>query len=56
MRIVLLIAAAVFVLAGCNANQTVNSSSQVSAGPYFPNYNPYNPVEYAQTNGFYGGR
>ncbi|MBV8106593.1 MAG: hypothetical protein JO223_18580 [Hyphomicrobiales bacterium] len=54
------LAAAAFALAGCNANQSVNVSSQrlsgVTAGSAFPNYNAYNPIEYAQTSGFYGGR
>ena len=40
-------------LAGCNANQTVNPSSQpasqVFAGHYL-DYNPYNPMSYAQNN------
>ena len=48
-----------FALAGCNANQGISVSSQtapaVSAGPYFPGYNPYDPTKYAQTSGFYGG-
>jgi hypothetical protein len=46
-------------LTGCNANQGVNRSSQtdpgVVAGPNFPNYNPSNPISYAQTSGFYPG-
>jgi hypothetical protein len=46
-------------LSGCNANQGVNLSSQtapgVAAGPYFPDYNPSNPISYAQTSGFYAG-
>jgi predicted small secreted protein len=55
------LAAAAVALAGCNASQGVNVSAQttapgVVAGPYFPNYNPYNPIEYAQTSGVYGGR
>ncbi len=56
-----LVLAAALSLAGCNANQAVNASAGttapgVVAGPYFPNYNPYNPIEYAQTSGVYGGR
>ena len=43
-------------LAGCNANQGVTASPQVVAGPYFPNYNPYDPTKYAQTSGIYAGR
>ena len=57
VRVILAVA---FALAGCNANQGVNLSSQgapgVVAGPNFPNYNPYNPISYAQTSGFYAGR
>ena len=64
MRIPLVLAVAAFALAGCNANQGVNPSAHttpgaapgVAAGPYFPNYNPYNPVAYGQTSGFYAGR
>ena len=56
----LVILAAAFALAGCNANQGVNPSSQgspgVAPGPNFPGYNPYNPVTYGQTSGFYAGR
>jgi hypothetical protein len=52
---------AALVLTGCNANQEVNLSSHrapgVAAGPYFPDYNPYNPISYAQNNtGIGGGR
>ena len=47
-------------LAGCNASQGVDLSSQttpgVRSGREFPNYNPYNPVSYGQTSGFYAGR
>jgi hypothetical protein len=50
---------AALVLSGCNANQGVNLSAQtapgVVAGPNFPDYNPYNPITYAQTSGLYGG-
>jgi len=63
IRIPIVLAVAAFALAGCNANQGVNFSSQtppgaapgVVAGPNFPNFNPYNPISYAQTSGFYGG-
>ena len=52
---------AALVLTGCNANQEVNLSSRtapgVVAGPNFPDYNPYNPISYAQNNtGIGGGR
>jgi hypothetical protein len=50
---------AALVLTGCNANQEVNLSSRtapgVVAGPYFPNYNQYDPTKYGQTSGFYFG-
>ncbi len=57
----IVIAVAALALAGCNANQGVNVSGQaapgVVAGPYFPNYNPYDPTRYAQTSGDdHGGR
>jgi hypothetical protein len=54
-RIAVILAVA-FALAGCNANQGVNPSSQAAASSAYPNYNPYNPIEYGQTSGFYGGR
>jgi hypothetical protein len=38
-------------LAGCNANQGVNVSSQTAPGLVAgPDYNPYNPISYAQNN------
>jgi hypothetical protein len=46
----------VLALAGCNANQGVNPSGQAKLGDIYPNYSPYNPIQYAQTSGFYGGR
>jgi hypothetical protein len=59
MWIPFILALAALGLAGCNANQGVNLSSQtapgVVAGPYFPDYNPSNPISYAQTSGFYAG-
>jgi hypothetical protein len=45
-----------FALAGCNTSQGVNPSSQRVLAATYPNYSPYNPIEYAQTSGFYGGR
>jgi hypothetical protein len=50
MRLPVILLVAAFALAGCNANQTVNPSSQRALG-----YSPYNPIEYAQTSGSYGG-
>jgi hypothetical protein len=55
MRITLILAVAALALAGCNSTQAVAPSSQRLADIY-PNYNAYNPVQYAQTSGFYGGR
>ncbi len=52
--------AAAIALAGCNASQSVDVSSQGApmntAGRFVSTYNPYNPVKYAQTSGFYAGR
>jgi hypothetical protein len=49
---------AALVLTGCNANQAINPSSQppsqVFAGHYV-DYNPYNPISYAQNNTGRGG-
>jgi hypothetical protein len=53
-----IVAFAALALAGCNANQAVNPSSQppsqVFAGHY-EDYNPYNPISYAQNNTGRGG-
>ena len=58
MRFHVILAVAAFALAGCNANQAVNPSSQppsqVFAGHYEA-YNPYNPISYAQNNTGRGG-
>jgi hypothetical protein len=56
MRIAAVLALAAFALAGCNANQTIAPASQRNLGNIYPNYNPYNPIQYAQSSGFYGGR
>jgi hypothetical protein len=57
MRLPILLAVAAFALAGCNADQTPNASTNASTlGAIYRNYNPYNPIQYAQTSGFYGGR
>ena len=49
---------AALVLTGCNANQAINPSSQppsqVFAGHYV-DYNPYDPISYAQNNTGRGG-
>jgi uncharacterized protein YcfL len=59
MRIPIILAVAALVLSGCNANQEVNLSSQrasqVFAG-HSVDYNPYNPISYAQNNTGRGGR
>jgi hypothetical protein len=53
MRLPILLVVAAFVLAGCNANQGPSAST---LGAIYHNYNQYNPIQYAQTSGFYGGR
>jgi outer membrane biogenesis lipoprotein LolB len=49
---------AALLLTGCNANQAINPSSQppsqVFAGHYV-DYNPYDPISYAQNNTGRGG-
>jgi hypothetical protein len=55
-RIAAVLALAGFALAGCNSSQGLNPTSQRSLAETYPNYTPYNPIEYAQTSGFYGGR
>ena len=48
-RVSLVVAA--LVLTGCNANQEVNLSSRAAPGVVAgPDYNPYNPISYAQNN------
>jgi outer membrane biogenesis lipoprotein LolB len=58
MRIPIILAAAALALAGCNANQSVNPSSQgasqVWAGRY-EDFNPYDPTSYAQNQTGRGG-
>jgi hypothetical protein len=58
MRIPITLAFVVLALSGCNANQAVNPSSQpasqVFAGHYV-DYNPYDPISYAQNNTGRGG-
>ena len=42
---------AALALTGCNANQEANLSSRTAPGVVAcPNYNPYNPISYAQNN------
>jgi hypothetical protein len=58
VRFRVLIVGAALVLIGCNANRDVNPSSQppsqVFAGHYV-DYNPYDPISYAQNNTGRGG-
>ncbi len=56
MRIAVLLALAALGLAGCNANRTLDPSRQAELSAIYPNYSPYNPIEYGQTSGFYAGR
>jgi hypothetical protein len=45
-------------VAGCNANQTPNPSSQTASQVFAGHYedtNPYNPISYAQNNTGRGG-
>jgi hypothetical protein len=57
-RLCVILAATAFALSGCNANQAINPSSQppsqVFAGHYV-DYNPYDPISYAQNNTGRGG-
>ena len=53
MRFPVILAVAAFALAGCNANQAVNPSSQPPSqvfGGHYEDTNPYNPISYAQNN------
>ena len=55
----IILAVAALVLSGCNANQEVNLSSQTASQVYaghYSDYNPYNPISYAQNNTGRGGR
>jgi outer membrane biogenesis lipoprotein LolB len=58
MRIPIILAVVALALAGCNANQAVNPSSQgasqVWAGRY-SDTNPYDPTSYAQNQTGRGG-
>ena len=59
MRFATVVAVAALVVAGCNANQGVNPSSQTASGVFagqYSDYNPYNPITYAQNNTGRGGR
>ena len=58
VRFCVSVVVAALVLTGCNANQAINPSSQppsqVFAGHYV-DYNPYDPISYAQNNTGRGG-
>jgi hypothetical protein len=57
--LIALMLAAPFALAGCNSSQGLDLSSQDApmntAGRFVSTDNPYNPIKYAQTSGFYFG-
>jgi hypothetical protein len=58
MRFPVILAVAAFALAGCNANQAVNPSSQPPSQVFAGHYeaaNPYDPTSYAQNNTGRGG-
>jgi hypothetical protein len=58
MRIPIILAVAALALSGCNANQTVNPSSQTASQVFaglYADTNPYNPISYAQNNTGRGG-
>jgi hypothetical protein len=58
MRLPVILAVGAFALAGCNANQAVNPSSQPALPGFAGHYedtNPYNPISYAQNNTGRGG-
>ena len=59
MRIPIILAFVALALCGCNANPAVNPSSQppsqVFVAGHYEDYNPYNPISYAQNNTGRGG-
>jgi outer membrane biogenesis lipoprotein LolB len=58
MRFPLILAVTALALAGCNANQSVNPSSQTTSQVFAGHYeetNPYDPTSYAQNNTGRGG-
>jgi hypothetical protein len=58
IRFPVILAVAAFALAGCNASQAVNPSSQPPSQVFAGHYeaaNPYNPISYAQNNTGRGG-
>ena len=57
VRLGVIVAVGAVALAGCNANQTLNSTGRADLGKvYYPYYNAYDPTKYGQTSGFYAGR
>jgi hypothetical protein len=51
VRLRVSIVVATLALTGCNANQEVNLSARATPGVVAgPDYNPYNPISYAQNN------
>ena len=58
MRIPIILAVLALALAGCNANQGVNPSSQAGSQAWAGRYsdtNPYDPTSYAQNQTGRGG-
>jgi hypothetical protein len=56
MRIQVILIVAALVLSGCNADQEVNLSSRTAPGVVAGlDYNPYDPISYAQNNTGIGG-
>ncbi len=58
MRIPIIVAVVTLALAGCNANQAVNPSSQTGSQVWAGRYsdtNPYDPTSYAQNQTGRGG-
>ncbi|HXW19554.1 MAG TPA: hypothetical protein VEK35_03530 [Roseiarcus sp.] len=54
MRLPILFVVAALALAGCNVNQTPNAPARTAFGA--ASADNYNPIDYAQTSGFYAGR
>jgi hypothetical protein len=54
MRLPILLAVAALALTGCNANETPNTSARTAYGA--GSTDNFNPINYAQTSGFYAGR
>ena len=50
MRFCISVVVAALVLAGCNANQAINPSSQPPSQVFAGHYVDYDPISYAQNN------